>query len=93
MPDVLELLVCPGGGVKTSAFSFGFISYNGSSNEKVSLAKVVQNVRNYRNSSVVRAARIWLGFEPDRKSQTVSGSARQLLDDEPIVQLGLCQVF
>ena len=44
-------------------------------------------------ASVVRAARIWLGFEPDRTSQTVSGSARQLLDDEPIVQLGLCQVF
>ena len=43
--------------------------------------------------SVVKAARIWLGFEPDRTSQTVSGSARQLLDDEPIVQLGLCQVF
>ena len=29
-------------------------------------------------SSVVRAARIWLGFEPDRTSQAVSGSARQL---------------
>ena len=44
-------------------------------------------------SSVVRAARIWLRFEPEWTSQTVSGSARQLLDDEPIVQLGLCQVF
>ena len=29
-------------------------------------------------SSVARGARIWLGFEPDRTSQAVSGSARQV---------------
>ena len=41
--------------------------------------------------SVVRAARIWLGFEPDDTSQDDSGSARQLLGVKPWFQLGSCQ--